>query len=49
MGVCARMLEAKPTANGAMMRHIDRVCAETGFDCPPLLTTLQPLGDDHVD
>lgn len=39
----------KHIANGAMMRHIERVCVENGFDCPQLLTPLQLLGDDHVD
>ena len=39
----------KHIANGAMMRHIERVCIENGFDCPQLLTPWQMLGDDHVD
>ena len=36
-------------ANGAMMKHIERVCAEAGYRCPLLLTPLQLLGDDDVD
>ncbi len=32
-----------------MMRQIERVCVENGFECPQLLTPLQLLGDDHVD
>lgn len=39
----------KHIANGAMMKHIERVCAEAGYRCPLLLTPLQLLGDDDVD
>jgi predicted nucleic acid-binding protein len=39
----------KHIANGAMMRHIERVCSESGCPCPKLLTPLQLLGDENVD
>jgi PIN domain len=39
----------KHIANGAMMKHIERVCVENGYGCPKLLTPLQLLGDDDVD
>jgi predicted nucleic acid-binding protein len=39
----------KHIANGAMMRHIERVCRESGWPCPQLLTPLQLLGDENVD
>jgi predicted nucleic acid-binding protein len=39
----------KHIANGAMMGHIERVCSESGWPCPKLLTPLQLLGDENVD
>ena len=39
----------KHIANGAMMKHIERVCFEAGCRCPLLITPLQLLGDDDVD
>ena len=39
----------KHIANGAKMRQIERVCDESGFECPQLLTPLQLLGDGNVD
>ena len=39
----------KHIANGAMMKQIERICADNGYACPQLLTPLQLLGDDDVD
>ena len=39
----------KHIANGAMMKHIERVCSKAGYRCPLLITPLQLLGDDDVD
>ena len=39
----------KHIANGAMMKQIEQVCSDNGFECPRLLTPLQLLGDDDVD
>ena len=39
----------KHITNGAMMKQIERVCSDNGFECPRLLTPLQLLGDDDVD
>ena len=39
----------KHIANGFMMKKIQNVCTESGFDCPQLLTPLQLLGADYVD
>ena len=39
----------KHIANGFMMKKIQHVCTENGFDCPQLLTPLQLLGADYVD
>lgn len=39
----------KHIANGAMMNQIERVCSDSGFECPRLLTPLQLSGDDDVD
>ena len=39
----------KYVANGSMMKKIQHMCAENGFDYPQLLTQLQLLGDHHVD
>ena len=39
----------KHIANGAMLKKIQNVCSDLGFECPQLLTPLQLLGDDDVD
>jgi hypothetical protein len=39
----------KHIANGAMLKKIQNVCSNNGFECPQLLTPLQLLGDDDVD
>ena len=39
----------KHIANGAMMKKIEQVCSDNGFECPRLLTPLQLLGADDVD
>lgn len=39
----------KHIANGTMMKKIQSVCAENGFDCPQLVTPWQLLGADYVD
>lgn len=39
----------KHIANGTMLKKIQNVCNNNGFECPQLLTPLQLLGDDDVD